>query len=238
MLNETLVYFGKSRDTTTAALYQYNRGQKYIIKDLELPFSYEVHFCNDGDVETIPITGGPDGVPIPDNLLKTGKNIIAYIYLHETNSDGQTKYTIRTPIIRRPPPGDIEPTPTEETTISRLISTMNSAVEQSGASAESAQQSASSADQSAEISDQRALDSEAWAVGERGGVAVDPTDETYQNNSKWWANVAQQGAVESGFAWFDVDNSDGCAYVTITPTLAEKIRFKVNEGIGIMEVVH
>jgi hypothetical protein len=238
MLNETLVYFGKSRETITAALFQYNYGQKLIIKDLELPFSYEVHFCNDGDAETIMMTGGPDGVLIPDNLLETGKNVLAYIFLHETNSDGQTKYTIRTPVIRRGKPSDIEFTPTEESTVSQLINTMNTAVEQSGASAESAQQSAARAGQSAVTADQRAEDSEAWAVGERNGVAVDRTDETYRNNSKWWANVAQQGAVDSGFAWFDVDNSDGCAYVTITPTLAEKVRFQVNEEIGVLEVVH
>ena len=30
-------------------------------------------------------------------------------------------------------------------------------------------------------------DSEAWAVGKRGGVDVPSTDETYHNNSKYWA---------------------------------------------------
>lgn len=37
-------------------------------------------------------------------------------------------------------------------------------------------------------------DSEAWAVGERGGVPVDPTDETYHNNSKYWSDQASQYA--------------------------------------------
>ena len=30
-------------------------------------------------------------------------------------------------------------------------------------------------------------DAEAWAVGTRGGVPVPSTDETYHNNSKWYA---------------------------------------------------
>ena len=33
--------------------------------------------------------------------------------------------------------------------------------------------------------------SEAWAVGTRGGVPVDPTDETYHNNSKWYSENVQ-----------------------------------------------
>lgn len=39
-----------------------------------------------------------------------------------------------------------------------------------------------------------AEDSEAWAVGQRGGVDVPTTDETYHNNAKYWAAQAQQAA--------------------------------------------
>ena len=43
-----------------------------------------------------------------------------------------------------------------------------------------------------------AEDAEAWAVGERGGVPVDPSDETYHNNAEYWAGQAAiyaQGAL-------------------------------------------
>lgn len=43
-----------------------------------------------------------------------------------------------------------------------------------------------------------AEDAEAWAVGERGGVPVTSGDETYDNNAKYWAGIAQtyaQGAL-------------------------------------------
>lgn len=38
--------------------------------------------------------------------------------------------------------------------------------------------------------DARALDSEAWAIGERDGASVDENDPTYQNNSKFYSQVA------------------------------------------------
>lgn len=37
-------------------------------------------------------------------------------------------------------------------------------------------------------------DAEAWAVGERGGVPVTSGDDTYHNNSKYWADIASQYA--------------------------------------------
>ena len=40
-------------------------------------------------------------------------------------------------------------------------------------------------------SDARALDSEAWAVGQRDGANVPDTDPTYNNNSKYYSQVAQ-----------------------------------------------
>lgn len=39
-----------------------------------------------------------------------------------------------------------------------------------------------------------AEDAEAWAVGERGGDPVGPTDPTFQNNSKFWCDQASQYA--------------------------------------------
>lgn len=49
-------------------------------------------------------------------------------------------------------------------------------------------------EQAIEETQQAAEDAEAWAVGERGGVPVTSGDETYNNNSKYWADVASQYA--------------------------------------------
>lgn len=42
-----------------------------------------------------------------------------------------------------------------------------------------------------------AEDAEAWAVGERGGVPVDPTDPTYHNNAKYYAKEADPTTLSS-----------------------------------------
>lgn len=49
------------------------------------------------------------------------------------------------------------------------------------------QSAANSASASATAADGSAEDSEAWAVGERGGVPVPSSDPAYNNNSKYWA---------------------------------------------------
>lgn len=49
-------------------------------------------------------------------------------------------------------------------------------------------------EQAIEETQQAAEDAEAWAVGQRDGQDVPSTDPTYENNSKYWAEVAQQSA--------------------------------------------
>ena len=102
---------------------------------------------------------------------------------------------------------------------------------------EAAGQSAQTATAAATAADESAQAAKAWAVGERGGEPVAPGDPTYNNSSKHWADVAQQGAEESGFAWFDVDDETGQMVVTVTPNLAESVTFTVDENTGILEVV-
>lgn len=52
-----------------------------------------------------------------------------------------------------------------------------------------------------------AFDSEAWAVGKRGGIDVPETDVTFDNNSKYYSEVAKQSAKELGFAHFYIDEN-------------------------------
>ena len=44
--------------------------------------------------------------------------------------------------------------------------------------------------QAAEDAAEAAEDAEAWAVGERGGVPVGPSDPTYENNAEYWSQIA------------------------------------------------
>ena len=58
----------------------------------------------------------------------------------------------------------------------------------------SAESSASSAETSAQNAAQDAEDAEAWAVGQRNGVDVPSTDPAYQNNAKYYKDLAQSAS--------------------------------------------
>ena len=58
----------------------------------------------------------------------------------------------------------------------------------------SAESSASSAETSAQNAAQDAEDAEAWAVGKRNGVNVPSTDPAYQNNAKYYKDLAQSAS--------------------------------------------
>lgn len=74
--------------------------------------------------------------------------------------------------------------------------------------------------------------SESWAVGGTGTRQGEDTD-----NAKHYAEVAQQGAEDSGYAWFDIDDSTGEMLVTITDSLSERVSFEINENTGNLEVI-
>jgi len=56
-----------------------------------------------------------------------------------------------------------------------------------------------------------ATGAEAWAVGQRKGEDVGPTDETYRNNAKYYSMVA---ATNAGYVYFYIDEPTGHLYFT------------------------
>ena len=90
--------------------------------------------------------------------------------------------------------------------------------------AESASASATSASASSTLS-------ESWAVG---GTGTRPGEDT--DNAKHYAELAQQGAQEAGYAWFDIDDATGLMMATITENLADDVTFSINEQSGELEV--
>ena len=262
------VSFGALRKITGPSIqWQYNEKQYLIIKGLDLPDVYAVDFMNQGDTDTITMTPTSEGVLIPDQFLLDGRPLIAYVVV----IDGESVNTIAQitfPVNVRGKRTDMSPEQKEQQQIDQLIETMNETVAKAAGSAEESERQAG-------ISEDHAQDSEAWAVGQRGGADVEDTDETYQNNAKYYAGeadrisrdnatlaeswaiggtgtrqgedtdnakhyaeVAQQGAEESGYAWFDVNLQDGEMYVTITPSLEEDVSFLVNEAVGTLEVTY
>ena len=66
------------------------------------------------------------------------------------------------------------------------------------------------------LSEDSAEDSEAWAVGERGGVPVPSTDPTYENNAKYWAQQANP-TVLANMSDVDIDNPANGQVLTYNP---------------------
>lgn len=85
----------------TQSVYQYDYGLKLMVEGIELPEFYEVHFINKNDNTAYVVHGSPEGVDIPDTLLQTGMDIIAWMYVHTGDDDGETAYDIRIPVIKR-----------------------------------------------------------------------------------------------------------------------------------------
>lgn len=130
-MNTTTAVFtaNQTRATAQTALWQYDYGQLLIVAGLELPHSFQVHFCNEGDSTTTEVLGEDGVVEIPDAYLQTGKNINAFIYLHTGEDDGETECQITILVCARPQPTDVTPTPQEQSVIDQLITQLNEAVE-------------------------------------------------------------------------------------------------------------
>ncbi len=104
--------------------FQYDYGQILKFEGIDnLTPAFEVDFSNREDMgEAITQIGSPSsGVPVPDSLLETGKDIYAYMFLHNQATDGQTRYKVKIPVKKRPKPVDIEVTPQQQNTIDAAI---------------------------------------------------------------------------------------------------------------------
>ena len=199
--NKIYVEIGDERRITLQPIsYQYDVRQVLVItgaEGVELPAFFTVDFCNVGDEETEPIAGSASGVLIPDGLLLTGKNIMAYFVIAGPDTAVQTRYEITIPVNSRPVGADVDPTEDQQRQIDALMATLNEGID----AAEAAQ---AAAEASAE-------DAEAWAVGERDGVPVTSEDETYHNSSKYHAEQAAASASDAQAAQTAAETAQGKA---------------------------
>lgn len=125
--------FEDSRQIITRELYQGDYGQRIVIKGLTLPQTFEVHFSNgrNSNNKAKTVIGTNNQVEIPDEYLLTGKNIYAWVFLHQENDDGQTRYVIKIPVLQKPVVINQQPTPVQQDTITTIIAALNEAVNKS-----------------------------------------------------------------------------------------------------------
>jgi len=117
----THVLFNGERVTEAPQLYQYDYGQTLVFDDITLPETYEVFFSNNVVQTATVAIGTSEGVQIPDYYLTTGKNVLAWIFLHEGESDGETEYVVRIPVRPRSYYSDEEIPPEEQSIVTELM---------------------------------------------------------------------------------------------------------------------
>ena len=128
--NVIYIYFKGKHSVTSKSQYQYNHGQFLYFADLDLPQTFEVHFSNTDEGYAKPQIGSNRLVEIPDPYFWTkSSQIYAWIYLHEGNTDGETKYEVIINLERRSEPVYEEILPTQQTIIERAIAELNNAVD-------------------------------------------------------------------------------------------------------------
>lgn len=111
----------------------------------------------------------------------------------------------------------------------RAENAANGAWESAASAAQSAETATAAADAATEEAQDAggfSSDAEAWAVGKRGGVDVPTDDETFHNNAEFYAEMAQQVAVNNGFATFYLDD-DGVLYLARTANIVDNLDFRL-----------
>ena len=160
----TANFTNNKRASVTRKIYKGDYGQKILVKGLDLPENFQVHFSHDlykGTAKTV--LGQNNEILIPDEYLSSGKTIYAWIFLHQTSEDGETRHVITIPVIGKPDVVNTKPTPVQQELLTQAISLLQHGVE----------------------------DAEAWATGKRKGIDVSQDDITYENNSKYYSEQAK-----------------------------------------------
>lgn len=147
----TAVFKG-SKNTKVSDVWQWDYGQVLRIQGLDLPTAVEVDFAVAGASESIARIGttkdGVTDVVIPDSLIETGKNLVAYIYLRDSAS-GNTEYQIDMLVTKRAKPEAYD-TPEDKELFGQAIEAVNAAADRAEKSGQTAQEAAQKAGLDAE----------------------------------------------------------------------------------------
>lgn len=239
--------------SATAPAYQYDYGQILQITGIDLPTAYQVHFSNNRNSgDSITMIGNADGVAIPDELLATGSDVYAFLFLQTGATDGETEYRITIPVHPRPAITDYEPTPTQQGAIDQLISALNDAVETADGfasdaelSAQDAANSATAAQQSEANASQSAISAAASATAAETSANEAETSATRAGDFSTSASLsavhardsaasalqsaerAEQAASTAGYMFFYIDSNGDLIYQRTSNT---QVDFYLSDG--------
>lgn len=144
--------FKDSTHTKVSGVWQYDYGQILRIQGLDLPTAVEVDFAVAGASESIARIGttkdGVTDVVIPDSLIETGKNLVAYIYLRDSASSN-TEYQIDMLVTKRAKPEAYD-RPEDKELFGQAIEAVNTAADRAEKARQTAQEAAQKAGLDAE----------------------------------------------------------------------------------------
>ena len=117
-----LAFGGETSVTSEELVYKYDYGQMIQFTDIELPEYFEVHFANSKTGRATTQIGYNNIVEIPNTYLSKG-SVFGWIFLHDTESDGETEYEFKIPVKNRAVVRDAV-TPEQESVITRAIAAL------------------------------------------------------------------------------------------------------------------
>lgn len=180
--------------TVTAPVVKEDYGLYLQIEGADLPETYEVDFSNEEMGGTsVTMIGNADGVHIPNQFIKSGRDIFAFLFL-VSEDFGRTVYKFRIPNKLRPDRTDAQPDPEEQSVIDQAIAALNDAVEQTAADVVTTTAKASEASAAAETATQKALEAAASATA-AGQSALDA--KSYRDSA---GLSAENASMYAGFA--------------------------------------
>lgn len=111
--------------------YQYDYGHVMRLDGFpDLPLVFEIHFGTGGG-SSVTAIGNNGEVSIPDECFLRHGTLTAWLFLHDTETDGETRYVIAIIVKPRAAITHDEPTPVQQSEIEQLIAALNLAVDQS-----------------------------------------------------------------------------------------------------------
>lgn len=138
-------------EITVDGLTQWDKGQILRVDFPDMPTLYEVHFTFRGGTEAL-IVHVLDGatsndVQIPNVLLQQPYDLIAYVYLVDSEGGGETVKTVNLPLVKRAKPEDYtdEQTPTQAERIDALLAEIHAQANYAVETADDAKSKAESA---------------------------------------------------------------------------------------------
>lgn len=113
--------------SVTPAAYQWDYGLVLHITGATLPSVTEWQFSR--GLETFTAIGDATTCPIPDACLEVSGIMRAYLVTHTGEDDGETARTFAIPVIERPKPSEVEPTPGQQDALDKAIAILQAATD-------------------------------------------------------------------------------------------------------------